>query len=514
MCPRKVKNGNLDILLSILSGLMFVAAFPRTSLSFLPWIGLLPLLFAIEGKRPGRALLAGYVMGAVYNFGSLYWLPLVTATGWVVLAGYISIYPALFAVAFTRLRRCRCFPLVISAPCAWTGLELLRSRLITGFPWGVAGTTQYTATPLIQVCEFTGVYGISFLIVMVNVAIYAFISGLRARRGILSSCAPVLAAAAAVLASLLYGHYVLSSPEPEGKSLKATVVQGNIEQHFKWDPAEKPIIMKQYRRLSMAALRDGPDLIIWPETSLPGYLKYDPELQGLVSDVVDEGECHFIVGSTHVERREGEDVYYNSAFFISPQRTIRGRYDKIHLVLFGEYVPFRKLLFFIASMVPFEQDFSSGEEYKVVTIGGVPLSVLICFEDAFPDVVRRFVKNGAKLLVNITNDAWFWRSCEPYHHVAMGTFRTVENRVPMVRCANTGVSCFIDQYGREQARLRGPGGHDIFVEGHLTATVREGRGGTFYASHGDVFSIACLAAGAAAFLCSYTRRMGGDTERA
>ena len=512
----RLRKGNIDILLSVLSGLMLVAAFPRPGWSFLPWACLLPLLFAIEGKRPGRAFGLGYLMGAVYNFGSLYWLCHVTIAGWIVLSAYISIYPAIFAVIFNRLKRCRPVPLIVSAPCAWVGLELLRSRLITGFPWGVAGTTQYTATHLIQICEFTGVYGISFLIVMVNVALYGFLCGIRARRGFLVTIAPLIAATAVVLAVLLYGKRVLSSPPGPEPSLKITLVQGNIEQHFKWDPAEKPVIMGQYRRLSMAALRDGPDILIWPETALPGYLQYDPELQGLVADVIDEGRCHFIVGSTHAESVEGQDIYYNSAFFISPEKNVTDRYDKIHLVIFGEYVPFRNILFFIASMVPFEQDFSFGQDYKVVTVKGAPVGVLICFEDAFPDVARRFVKNGARLLINITNDAWFWRSCEPYQHLAMGTFRTVENRVPMVRCANTGVSCFIDRYGREYARLKGPGGYDIFVEGHLTATARPGGGGTFYAEHGDVFSMACLVLSTGAFLFTFLkkeRRIGGKSAK-
>lgn len=505
MNGRRIRKSNTDILLSVMSGLMLVAAFPRTGLSILSWFCLLPLLFAIEGKGAKRAIGLGYLTGAVFNFGSIYWMALVTYTGWIVLAAYISVYIALFAVTFNRLKKCRYIPLIISAPCAWTGFELLRSRLLTGFPWGVAGATQYTAITLIQICEFTGVYGISFLIVMVNVALYLFICGLREGKGLLRSTVPLIVPAAVLLAVLGYGKRVLSLPQESGPSLKVTLVQGNIEQHFKWDPAEKPIIIEQYRRLTMEALRDGPELLVWPETALPGYLQYDRELQELVAGVVDEGSCHFIAGSTAAINGD-RPVYHNSAFIVSPDKTVINRYDKIHLVIFGEYVPMRKLLFFIASLVPFEQDFSPGKEYKVVTINGVPISVLICFEDAFPDVVRRFVRNGARLLINITNDAWFWRSCQPYQHVAMATFRTVENRVPLIRCTNTGVTCFIDQYGRERARLRRAGGKDIFVEGHLTVDAAAGRGGTFYAEWGDVFSLLCLFLTAAGIICGFLKK--------
>jgi apolipoprotein N-acyltransferase len=279
-------------------------------------------------------------------------------------------------------------------------------------------------------------------------------------------------------------------------------VQGNIDQALKWDPAMQAATIERYRRLSLEATKDGPALIVWPETAVPFFLRYEPELRGRVLDIAAETGSYLLVGSPDAEPAaavDGGTRYRNSAFLISPQRELLSRYDKIHMVPFGEYVPLKSILFFVNKLAYGIGNFEGGQDYTVLDIPGGRFSATICYEVIFPDQVRRYVKDGAEFLVNITNDAWFGRSAAPIQHLAMAVLRAVENRRYLVRAANTGISAIVDPSGRIVRAS------DIFVPAVMTDRIRAERTHTFYTRYGDLFAWICIIFAVAVFITTRAR---------
>ncbi|MFH1753300.1 MAG: apolipoprotein N-acyltransferase, partial [Candidatus Omnitrophota bacterium] len=289
-----------------------------------------------------------------------------------------------------------------------------------------------------------------------------------------------------------YGYFRLNTQPDAKNSVKVSLIQGNIAQHIKWDPELRGYIWSQYSALTEAAAKEGPDLVIWPETSLPGYME-DEELFRDVTTLARETGSTLLIGAPSYS--EQDDKIYNSAFLIGKNGDIAGRYDKLHLVPFGEYIPFEDLIGFIRGFVdkPIGA-FEKGKERKVFKLeDGTRFSVLICFEDIFAGLVREFVKGGADFLVNTTNDAWFMKSPAPYQHAQSSVFRAVENRVPVVRAANTGLSCFIDRTGRifDSVNISGD---EIFISGFKTASIDIIKSASFYTRFGDLFILICALA--------------------
>lgn len=484
-----------------LSGLLLVLAFPRFDLGPLAFFALVPLLFALYGEKPQKAFWMGLLTGCLFYLLSLSWMThTMTVYGglpWPLsvlvlfaLALYLSLYFALFALLFAKAQdRSGLFQATFAASL-WTALEYLRTYLLTGFPWNLLGYSQYRNLPLIQIAAYTGVYGVSFLLVFVNASIaYALRPPCRWREAL-----PSLLMSLLLLLSA-FGSSWIPLPQPsKGRELKVALLQGNIDQSVKWDLAYQGATLEVYRRLTLEAAKKSPALIVWPETATPFFLRSHP-LGGEVFRIAQEVGTFLLVGSPDwdgdlpaaAQRQAGRRRYFNSAFLISPEGRAIDQYNKIHMVPFGEYVPLKRILFFVQKMAYGIGDFSGGDRYTIFSPPFGRFSVMICYEVIFPDQVRRFVQGGADFLVNITNDAWFGRSSAPYQHLAMAAFRAVENGVYLIRAANTGISAIVaPTEGIVKAT-------DLFVEAALSGTIHLKEGMTFYTRYGDLFALGCVA---------------------
>ncbi len=490
-----------SLLLAALSGVLLAATFPVIQLSLLAWVALVPLFVALRGQTVKNGFLLGGLSGVVFFAGTVHWvtnsvhfygnIPLIPATLiTLLLCLYLAFYPALFGAAVVRVQQDRPGWLLAAAPAIWTALELARTYVFSGFPWSLLGYSQYRFLPIIQISDISGVYGISFLIVLVNAAF----AGLLFERKKITG---IIFAALVLLLVIGYGFIRLKAPEATG-GITVSVVQGNIEQDKKWDPAYQAETIGVYKRLTREVLPQHPDLIIWPETATPFYFTgdnpADRQLSEDLSGFVVKNKIPLLFGSpTYEIRRPKEVILRNSAFLLSGDGKISAKYDKFHLVPFGEYVPLKSLLFFVEKMVQAIGDFASGTDYTIMTIPAhatpaVKVSTVICYEIIFPDLVRQFVDRGAGIVTTITNDAWFGKTAAPYQHFSMAVFRAVENRVPIARAANTGISGFIDSKGRILAESQ------IFTEAFMTRTLTPGSTKTFYTRFGDVFSYLCVLA--------------------
>jgi apolipoprotein N-acyltransferase len=473
-------------LLSILSGLMMTVSFPDTDWNFLAWVCLVPFFTAVEGRGWKETFRIGYVGGVAFYWSLFYWLNNVTVAGFLVLTLYLALYFPIFGIGMNWVKRKGRMPPWLFAPFFWTALEYVRTYLFTGLPWGVLGATQHRFIPLIQISSITGVYGVSFLVALVNAAVYDCAIKRGGRR-----VASVAAACAVVALCLVYGAANPSGSAPGERAVRVAMVQGNVPQEEKFGEGFQREIVRRFCDLTLSVAREKPDLIVWPETSAPGYYMHDPMLKSSLSSLQRETRIPLLFGSTHAVATDGGADYYNSAFLLDSHGVPIDRYDKIHLVLFGEVIPCKRFLPFLKGFVPFEEDFTPGEAPTVFSIPQGRFAVLICFEDIFPDLARWAVRRGARFLVNVTNDAWFGRTSQPYQHVAYAVFRCVENGVPMVRATNSGLSCYVDRYGRVYRVLRDGSGNELCVQGTAVENVDVSGSRTLYTRWGNVFAILC-----------------------
>ena len=489
---RSILSNTNPFSLSILSGILLSLPFFDGRLWIFAWFGFAPLFFALRGKSKGRAFLLSYFTGVIFWAGTIYWLIHVTLLGQVLLILFLSLYFGFFGLFVFASRQAPGAIRLFFIPSLWVFLEYLRAHLFSGFGWALLGYSQYLNLPLIQIADIVGAYGVSFLVMMVNVVFWELIiiSSIK-----VSKCQSAKYQASSIrrnfsflfpffclLFSLVYGFYKLyRTPKHELRTtLKISVIQGNIPQELKWDRGSQGLILDRYAQLSQKAALEKPDLIIWPEAASPGLIGVakDDWLLEHIFALPKETGIPLLLGSVVRENKN----YFNSALLIDRQGKIAERYDKLHLVPFGEYVPLKELFPFLETIVPIG-DFTSGDSYTLFSLSpsalpplsgpagaGVKFGVLICFEDTVPELSRNFVKKGADFLVNITNDGWFKETKAPHQHLAASVFRAVENRVPLVRAANTGVSCFIDACGRIKAKVTG-NGKDIFVPGTKTETI-------------------------------------------
>jgi apolipoprotein N-acyltransferase len=470
------------------SGSLLALCFPKPDLHWLSWVSLVPAMTSAADLRISikKAAISGFVLGLVFYTALLYWLfPFVSYGFAIVLAGlvlgisYLSLYTSLFMAASRWMRdRIKGIRWALFASALWTGLEFLRSLGTFGFPWGVLGYSQYKNIYILQLASLFSVYSISFLL--------AFVNGLLAEGILERRRLPYIVAAASIGFALAYGF---SSVKPINSTehIRVSVIQGNIDQNQKWDLRYRSQTLNTFLRLTRISALARPDLIVWPETAVPGYLRYDPWLRGAIMDIASETGAFMLVGADDVEYSGGERKFFNSAFLVSPKGEVLGKYDKIHLVPFGEYVPYKSIFFFVEKIVVGEGDFSGGDDYTVFSMGKGRFGTIICYEAIFPWLVRGFVERGAQFIVNITNDAWFGRTSAPYQHAAMSVFRAVENRVSLVRCANTGVSMFVDPYGRIYKKT------GIFEERVITWDLPIVKCRSFYMKVKEGFPIACIA---------------------
>ncbi len=456
-----------QMILALTSGILLTLSFPNVDLSGLAWVAMVPLILALREVHRGSGFWIGFTTGMAHFVTLVYWTVHTMNTyghlPWyqcifllILLAAYLSLYPALFGVAVTRLCN-RPGSLILTAPAVWTALEFLRTWLFTGFPWELLGYSQYNHPWIIQVADLWGVYGLSTLIMWVNATIALVLlkwldKPWRAHR--ISSRTTWIAAASAATMLILtigYGIYRVGTTDKsaaKAPQAKIAVIQGNIDQAVKWDPKFQILTTAMYRKLSLRAAADNIDLVIWPETATPFYFLHDMQLSAMVTQTIEATGAYFIVGSPSFSTHPKGLDYHNSAFMVTPEGKSNGKYDKVHLVPFGEYVPLKRWLPFIKKMVSQVGDFKSGAPGSTLAWQNHRVGVLICYEAIFPSLARTMVQNGAHLLVNITNDAWFGHTSAAFQHYSMAVFRAVENKRWLARAANTGISGFIDPCGR------------------------------------------------------------------
>jgi len=500
-------------LLACLSGLLLCLLFPKFDMEILAWVSLVPLFFAIHRENLLTSFYLGFITGFVSFLGILYWVIVaVNSYGGIhfipsglillLLVVYLSLYVALFAFLINYIRQRTQWDMLIVAPFLWVALEYIRSFFLTGFPWATLGYSQYLNLPLIQVADITGVYGISFLILLVNSAIYdfIFIMGRGERPPPLREGVIVLA-----ILSVVFGYGVAQIRRVENISsrqqkIKIGLAQGNIDQSLKWNPAYQEETLRIYQNLSLTLAREKPSLIIWPETATPFFFQSEEKYRPWVMEIAEQTGAYLLFGSPSYRMVKEKVEYYNRAYLLSPQKEVIGSYDKIHLVPFGEYVPLSEFLFFLGSLSTVG-NLSSGRTIHNLHFPQGDFGVLICFEIIFPNLCRKFVKVGADFLVTITNDAWFGRTSAPYQHLSMVTFRAIENRVSIARAANTGISAFIDAKGEIRKRS------GLFVQEALVGQIGPKIEGTFYTQYGDIFALVSSALALLFVLLAYFKRI-------
>jgi len=494
-----------DTLIAVGSGLLLALAFPRPGLASCAWFALVPMVLVSE-RRPFRT---GFAAGVAFYALLLYWLnivmttfgrlhPLLSVVAWLLLAAYLALFPAVSTWLAWRFHRRLHLPMVVAFPLTWTALDYLRSFLLTGFPWGALGYSQIEHLWLAQSADLFGVYGLTALLVFSN-AVLAEATGMWWRERRLPRLAPVLLAVAFV-ANAGYGFWRLSDdPDPRRATLRVSLVQGNIDQSVKWDPSWQAKTVGRYLDLSRQGVEEAAELVIWPESATPFYFQEGRELtQRVVEFARNEGV--FLLFGSPAYRSEGSGIaLLNSAFLLSQQGEVLGRSDKVHLVPFGEYVPLKQVLPFVSKLVVGVGDFSPGTLSPLV-IDGHQLGVLVCYEGIFPELSRSLVNRGADLLVNITNDAWYGRSSAPYQHLAMARMRAIENRVWLVRAANTGISTLVAPSGA----LKGT--TPIFETLQVTAEAGLGARFSLYRTTGDTLPAVLLALTAVGFIRTLKRR--------
>lgn len=495
------------IFASIFSGVLLVLTFPSHNFGWLAWVALVPLLVSISGMRPRSGFFMSYLCGFVFFPGIFNWIlqiPKYTYLHHVILAFYLGAYFGLWGLVFAFVsKHWGIIPALFTAPLSWVSLEVIRSNFsFLALPWALLAHSQYQYPPIIQIASLSGIYGVSALIVLVNSAIAAITLFLiRIFKDNPSPSYPmvfrkgailiVVTAALSVTLALSYGFKAIARPIMDD-SIKVSVVQGNIEQVKKWDRKYAEFIMKTYGELTRMASKDRPALIVWPETATPLAIIQDHRLYDQVKRISQSAGTYLLLGSAqHQKFKQGDSKridYMNSAFLISPDNKPKNqRYDKIRLLPFGEYLPMQETIPWSFAGIPQLRNFTPGKELTVFEVPTFQFGVTICWENIFPNLVRKFVKKGAQFIVNITNEAWFGKTSAPYQFVAMSVFRAVENRVSVVRCANTGVSCFINPNGKITGKVKYEN-QDIFVTGYLTKEIPLSKEKTIYTVYGDVFA--------------------------
>lgn len=491
------------------SGLLYWLALPKADQGWVAWGCLVPCLILVLGGRSGRPLgprqaaVAGLSLGLVSGLGRAYWVaetlqlygglgfPLACLTT-VLLILYMAAYPVLF------LLLCRRLPLTSSAfpwlaACQWTLLDWVQTWMLSGFPWELLGYTQYRYPAVAQVAAVTGVHGITFLIVLVNAA--------AAQAIVQPSVRPrsLMPAGLLVSLSVAAGFVRLGGMEAETSpgTLRVGIVQGNVSQGEKWLGPGVRSATDHYSGLTRALVREkGPlDLILWPETALPFRLDTEANRhhRRQVEELARDTGSRLLVGSLGSLSASGQPGIYNRSFLIGREGTVIGSVDKVHLVPFGEFLPLPRIFGYLRELTVHSGRFDPGEDHRVLPLPGVEaeLGVFICYESIFPSIPRTLAARGATLLVNTTNDAWFGTSAAPMQHLAMCVLRAVETGRPVLRAANTGISCIIEPSGRIRERTR------LLETETIAARVQPRDESTLYARWGDwVFLLSAAVLGA------------------
>lgn len=479
--------------------MLFALAMPKPALAPLGWVALAPLCVAIartaarpdpSGRRP---FVLGLITGLVMFAGTVSWTSdvlaifggLNAALAWALaglLIAYLAIYPALFGLALSTAVRRGGVPALALAPVVWIATEWLRGTLFTGFPWVLLGYSQTDTLAPLQVASVVGILGLSGLVACGSaaLAIVSLPAGRSTRRGRLA----VVALLAVIGAGWVWGQARLGREALlQGPVARVGLVQGNVPQGQKWDPAYRDDILQRYLRLTREVAATGVDFVVWPESSTPFVFGRDALPTEIMRAALVRTGVPVVFGSDEVV---GAKEFYNAAFVIDAGGEIRGSYRKMQLVPFGEYIPVRTLLFFAQPLVEGFSDFSAGQRLTLLPVGAHRLSVAVCYEAVFPWLSREAVRQGSQLLTTITNDAWYGTSAAPYQHFQQARVRAVETGRYLVRAANTGISAVVDPYGRVQVQS------PLFETSTYVGQVRWLDGVTPYVRLGDSLAWACM----------------------
>ena len=489
------------------------------------WLGPAALVVGLDGLSPLKAARAAFLASLAGHVVLFHWFIVVTVFygGMPLLLGLLApLLPAFWVAQFSALfaavwaggsRRTGAF---VWGACAWVAVDWLRGWFLGGFPWATLGYALHRDLPLLAWTRWGGVYALSFLAAGVGLALgqvllrtfsqepgdlgaAALASGAARRRP--GAVGGLMAMGFALLLAHGLGWLLIAQESANASVVRIAAIQGNIDQGEKWDAERREQILEAYLRLSDSAAERGARWIVWPETALPGSLEWDPELRGQIASLARRHRAVLVLGGTGIEFETGSDApsaYFDSAFVVGADGELRARYDKTQLVPFGEFVPLRGLLGAVF------QSLARGLAPTDITPGDVPHSVEIpgseaeggplragipiCYELIFPDLMRRFVADGAGVLLAVTNDAWYGRTGAPHQFLAMTALRSAETGRFTVRAANTGISAIIDSRGRVRERSA------LFEEAVVVADVPVSRESvsTFYARFGDLFAWGCI----------------------
>ncbi len=559
---------------ALTSGLFLALSFPDANISCLAFIALTPLLVSIQSMTDKESFYAGFITGMSYFLTLIYWIvPTIHVYGGlniilascvlILLCLYLALYPAIFTFALKKFdQTINSYYIPILAALLWVGLEYIRTYAFTGFSWGALGYSQFRNINLIQISDLTGVYGVSFLIVLVNASLALFwinyrhvadldshdTINLRPHKKnktnnnlflhIKSKKQYIIPAFYTILlvgSAYVYGGRqinLIDSQIKKAQKTKITIIQGNIKQDLKWSDEFKLKTVEKYIQLSKSQIKNQPDLVIWPETALPFYYGLEQVLSNQVNQCIQLSKTNFLVGSPAFEQ-DGKNIkFYNRTYMLDKFANIKGIWDKHHLIPFGEYVPFGNYLNFLGKITAQAGNFSPGEqsfiplEFNANTLEETldlqvspnqknapdlkvtrKTGVLICFEILFPSIASEFVKNGADLLTTITNDAWFGYSSAAMQHFSIAVFRAVENHRTMARAANTGISGFIDPKGKITTTT------PLFTDKAVTSQVSVLTSISFYTKYGDVFAMGSILAILAIYMVFVLKRVKNHPHR-
>ena len=509
-------------LLVLLSAVLQILIFPLPGLYIFSWVALTPLILALLRARPAGELevvgasnlqpatpwqgfLLGFVCGIVWYAGTCYWIfdtmrlygglnaPMALLVLFLFCC-YLGLYHGLFGLLLSLLARPRDLRrALVLAPFLWVAVELARTR-ITGFPWNLLGVAQVDNVALCRIAAWTGVYGISFEIALVNVAFAAAFLIPRAKR------AAMLVAAVAAAAVLQAGRLVEAPPANADRA--ALLVQQNVPVQAEWTPAYFQQTLSELTQLTVnSAKGHKPDLIVWPESPAP-FFSNDAKFRDTISQLARDTNAWIVVGAigSDAPQPNAEGPIFNSAVLVSPSGQWTSRYDKVHLVPFGEYLPFPSLFSFAGGLTKEVGQFEHGTSHRPLRAGGESLGLFICYESIFPDEVRQSADQGAEVFVNISNDGWYGDSGAYAQHLNQTRMRAIENNRWILSATDTGVTASIDPLGRVAARIPRRQRAALVAPYALTSVT------TFYTRHGDWFAYVCAIISAGALLARFTSR--------
>jgi apolipoprotein N-acyltransferase len=481
---------------------LLALSFPKYGHPAVAFIALVPLLVALSGWNgrdelrgvsTRRGFTLGLIAGFIHYIGTMYWtgatvstfggLPAAVAMLVVgVLAFSLAFFVAVFAAISATLIRQFGAAGVWLAPSVWVAVEYVRGTFVVGgFPWLPLGNTMVTLLPIAQLASVVGVYGLSFVVAMLNTG-FAMTALSLGRRRVITAAATL----SAIAAVSIWGGMRLSANElTNGTPIKVGLIQGNIAQTDKWNPARATMILERYLELSEQAVSNGAQFLVWPESATPFYFEEDisgGRVRGLARSV----GVPLLLGSDELEDAT-PPRYYNSAFMLDTHGATAAVYRKIHLVPFGEYVPFQSLLFFVGPLVEAVSAFSAGTRVTMLPVEGHMVSTAICYEVTYPQLAREAVRQGSEMLTTVTNDAWYGESSAPFQHFEMAVMRAIEQGRYLLRSANTGISGIVDPYGRVLIRT------NLFETVAVVGEARFVQAKTVYATIGDVVAFASAA---------------------